>query len=219
MKYHFLLLAFGLFAKERTHAQVLTVDPTMAAAVVTGNAIENSNMQKMRDKQTAIETLQASTAATVNFITQWQTKLYNGLTQVSGTLKNAWQIVDCGKSLVAITNNYSKMVDLASTNPVLFAVIVDLQPDLVQRATLAYSNIKSLVLAEKKDLLMDAGERMTILREVQTQLKIIEAITTSGVFKLEWIKKQGIINALNPFSLYVQRDAGIVQDILRQWKF
>lgn len=219
MKYPVLFLAVGMLCAGHASAQVLTVDPAMAAAVATSNAIENSNMQKMRDKQSAIETLQASTAATVNFITQWQTKLYNGLTQVSGTLKNAWQVVDCGKSLVAIVNNYSKMINLASADPVLFAIIVDLQPDLVQRATLAYSNISSLVLAEKKDLLMDAGERMTILREVQTQLKIIEAMTTSGVFKLEWIKKQGIINALNPFSLYVQRDANIVQDILRQWKF
>src|SRR3954453_5617136 len=81
------------------YGQILTTDPALTAAHIANGTIENSSMSAIKDKQTSIESLQATTASTVSFINQWQQKTYNGLLYVSSTVKNAYQIYQCYRLL------------------------------------------------------------------------------------------------------------------------
>lgn len=201
-------------------AQVVTTDPVLTATLIANGTLENSSMNDIKNKQTAIESLQTTTASAVSFINSWQQKTYNGLLYVSSTVKSAYQVYECYKILQSIIDNESKMMNTARKNPVALAFALKFQTEMVTRATNSYAQIAELIIKENDSkLLMDAGERMRLLNQVMMDLKVIEALAASSYFRVKWAVSQGIINTLNPFQGLVNRDANIVKDIMGTWKF
>lgn len=200
--------------------QVLTTDPTLTAALILNGTLENSSMNDIKKKQTAIESLQATTASAVSFINNWQQNTYHGLLYVSSTVKSAFQIYECYKILQSIVTNESRMMKAAKSNPVALAFAVKFQTDMVTRAANSYAQIAELIIKENDNkLLMDAGERVRLLNQVMSDLQVIEALSASSYFRVKWAVSQGIINTLNPFHGIINRDANIVKDIMGSWKF
>jgi hypothetical protein len=215
MKQIFLLSAsilLGLMAKSQT----LTIDPALSAATAVQQVTENSNMNTMQNKQNVIEVAQATTAQAVNFINTWQQKIVKGLTEVSGSVSNAWGIINAGDHVVDIVNNYNQMIQLAQGEPLLLAFTVRMQSNIVNRATLAYTKIQTLVLESNERLLLTAGERMRILNQVNTELSILEAMTACCIARMKEVKRIGYLNAINPFYYAMQNDATIVNSILQR---
>ena len=200
--------------------QVVTTDPVLTAALIANGTLENSSMNDIKKKQTAIELLQATTASAVSFINSWQQKTYNGLLYVSSSVKSAYQVYECYKILQSIIDNESKMISTARKNPLALAFALKFQSDMITRATSSYAQISELIIKENDSkLLMDAGERMHLLNQVMSDLKVIEALAASSYFRVKWAVSQGIINTLNPFQGLINRDANIVKDIMGTWKF
>lgn len=200
--------------------QVVTTDPVLTAALIANGTLENSSMNDIKKKQTAIESLQATTASAVSFINSWQQKTYNGLLYVSSSVKSAYQVYECYKILQSIIDNESKMISTARKNPLALAFALKFQTDMITRATNSYAQISELIIKENDSkLLMDAGERMRLLNQVMLDLKVIEALAASSYFHVKWAVSQGIINTLNPFQGLINRDANIVKDIMGTWKF
>lgn len=200
--------------------QVVTTDPVLTAALIANGTLENSSMNDIKKKQTAIESLQATTASAVSFINSWQQKTYNGLLYVSSSVKSAYQVYECYKILQSIIDNESKMISTARKNPLALAFALKFQTDMITRATNSYAQISELIIKENDSkLLMDAGERMHLLNQVMSDLKVIEALAASSYFRVKWAVSQGIINTLNPFQGLINRDANIVKDIMGTWKF
>jgi len=201
-------------------AQTLTIDPVLTPTIILTGVAENNAMSDIKDNQNKIEALQTATAATVTFINDWQKKTYNGLLYVSSTLKNVYQVVECGLVLEKIYDYESKMLSEAGKNPIALAFASKLQVDMVTRAINSFTSIQTLILKEKDgNLLMDAGERMKLLNNVLMDLRVIESLAASSYFKVKWAVSQGIINSINPFGGITNKDAAITKDILSTWKF
>lgn len=215
-----LILSCCALASHFCSGQVLTTDPTLTAALMANGTLENSSMSDIKNKQTAIESLQTTTASAVSFINNWQQKTYNGLLYVSSTVKSAYQIYECYKILQSIISNESKMMSSAQKNPVALAFALKFQTEMVTRATNSYAQIAELIIKENDSkLLMDAGERVRLLNQIMTDLQVIEALSASSYFRVKWAVSQGIINTLNPFRGMINQDANIVKDIMSSWKF
>jgi hypothetical protein len=88
-----LLVLTASISFEKTYCQ--NIDPFLEGAIITANATENSNYNKIKDNQTAIQRAQEATILVVDQVNQIQNKIYNGLMQVSSILKNAYQIKEC----------------------------------------------------------------------------------------------------------------------------
>jgi hypothetical protein len=200
-------------------AQTLTVDPVLTGVTIASSALENSSYSTIKSKQTAIEALQASTLVFTNTINKIQTKLYNGLLYVSSTVHNAYQIYDCYTLLKSIYENESKMISEAQQNPLALIFAVKFQNEMVVKAIAYYGQIKEFILKENDEkLLMDAGERTLLLTTILEDLRAIEAYAVSSYYRAHWAVQDGIIKTLNPFGNFVNKDAQIVQDILKNWK-
>jgi len=218
--YPFILtLAFLQICVFNSHAQKLVIDPVLAAITGASAIAENNSFDKIKDKQKAIEVLQAATVTTTEFINQWQKKIYNGLLYVSATVNNAYQIYDAGRILGNIYELERKMMEEAKKEPLALIFAVKYQREMVIRAIEYYNQIQQFILKTGDEkLLMNAGERTLLLNQILESLRVIESYAVSSYYKVRYAVMNGIIKTLNPFGNFVNRDAQIVKDILNRWK-
>ncbi len=202
------------------HAQLIVSDPALTGITIANGLIEQQANREIRERQSTIQTLQASTVAVVGFINEWHRKMYEGLIQVSGAVSDAYQVRECAIVLGEIYELEREMVEAARPNPLALGFAIRFQQEMVIKAIQYYREIHQLILKEDDArLLMDAGERSALLNRVLTDLRAIKALAATSLYKVRWAVRNGIINTLNPFSAFVNRDARIVQDILRKWTF
>lgn len=215
----FLIVILILFGSSLIKVSGQNIDPFLEGAIITANATENANYNKIKDNQTAIQRAQEATIIVVDQVNQIQNKIYKGLMQVSSVLKNAYQVKECLQALNDILSYESDMLSEAQKNPLALAFALKIQNEMAGKAIAYYANISAFVLkANTKDLLMDAGERSTLLYKIQLDLNTLRAMAAYSYYKVHLAVMQGIINSFNPFKGYVDIDGKIVKDLLANWK-
>jgi hypothetical protein len=215
-----LVLFLFLFTGHLSEAQSLVTDPVLEGATITAGVVENSSMNDIKNNQTAIEALQTTTVATVNLINSWQQKTYNGLLNVSNTLKNVYQIYECYTVLSEIYTNESNMLSIAGQNPLSLAFVAQFQADMITKAVEYYGQIQTFILAQgDANLLMDAGERSQLMNRILDDLRVIDALAYSSYLKVRLVVHEGIIRSLDPFLGMTNNDSRIVTNVLSSWKF
>lgn len=218
MKRIFLIIGI-LFIASQIEVSGQNIDPFLEGAIIAANASENANYNNIKDNQTAIQRAQEATILVVDQVNQIQNKIYKGLMHVSSVLKNAYQIKECLQALNDILSYESDMLAEAGQNPLALAFALKIQNEMAVRALAYYANISTVVLkANTKDLLMDAGERSTLLYKIQLDLNTLRAMAAYSYYKVHLAVMQGIINSFNPFKGYVDVDGKIVKDLLNNWK-
>lgn len=220
MKKTLFATAFFMVWISESSGQELVFDPTHTASILMNGQMENKSLKDIKEKQIVIENLQTATAATVNFINDWQKKTYEGLLYVSSSVKNVYQVYECYQVLRNIYENESSMIREAKKNPLALAFVMKIQQEMISRAIGFYGQIQQLILKEgDKNLLMDAGERTRLMNQILSDLRVINGFAYSSFLKVRLVVKQGLINSINPFSSIVNKDAAIVKDVLSKWKF
>ncbi len=195
------------------------IDPFLEGAIIAANTSENANYSNIKNNQTAIQKAQEATIAVVDKVNQVQNNIYKGLMQVSSVLKNAFQVKECLQALNDILSYESDMLAESKQNPLALAFAVKIESEMVDKAVASYTDISTVVLkANTKDLLMDAGERETLLYKIQLDLNTLRGMAAYAYYKVHLAVMQGIINSFNPFKGYVDVDAKIVSDLLANWK-
>ena len=195
------------------------IDPFLEGAILAANASENTNYTSIKNNQTAIQKAQEATIVVVDKVNQVQNKIYKGLMQVSSVLKNAFQVKECLQALNDILSYETDMLAESKQNPLALAFAVKIESEMVDKAVASYTDISTVVLkANTKDLLMDAGERATLLYKIQLDLNTLRGLAAYAYYKVHLAVMQGIINSFNPFKGYVDVDAKIVSDLLAKWK-
>jgi len=211
----FLILTGTSFIK----AAGQNIDPFLEGAIIAANTSENSNYNNIKNNQTAIQKAQEATIIVVDQVNQIQNKIYKGLMQVSSVLKDAYQIKECLQALNDIVSYESDMLAEGQQNPLALAFALKIQNEMAAKAIGYYANISTVVLkANTKDLLMDAGERSTLLYKIQLDLNTLRAMAAYSYYRVHLAVMQGVINSFNPFKGYVDIDGKIVKDLLANWK-
>jgi len=215
----FIIIFLVLTSTSLIKAKGQNIDPFLVGAIIAANATENAKYNNIKDNQTAIQKVQEATIIVVDQVNQIQNKIYKGLMQVSSVLKNAYQIKECLQALNDILSYESDMLAEAGQNPLALAFALKIQNEMAAKAIAYYANISTIVLkANTKDLLMDAGERSTLLYKIQLDLNTLRAMAAYSYYKVHLAVMQGIINSFNPFKGYVDIDGKIVKDLLNNWK-
>lgn len=215
-----ILFIIGMLSLSALNAQVLTVDPTTTAAVGTSAALENNSFRDIKSKQDLINTATTTTAATVEFLNQWHDRLYRGLKTVSGNVTNGYQVYRSGEKILKILELQREILELGRENPMALAWAVEIEKNMVKKAVEMYAQIQTVILKMNDDkVLMDAGERIQLMNIVLRDLQIMEGMLYYARRKVKWVISQGLINAINPFAQYVNRDAALVREILGKFRF
>lgn len=202
------------------HAQVLTTDPALVAAIGVASAAENSSYNSIIAKQNNIEALQATTVGLIKNINDIQGKIYNGLQYVSSTATAVYQVYECGTTLKDILDYEAKMLEEAAQNPLALGFAVKVQAEMYTRAAGYFAEIQAFILKQgDKKLLMDAGERQALLYQVLLDLSVLRGLAMYSYSLVHQVVLQGVIKSLNPFNGFINTDAQIAKEILGKWKF
>ena len=191
----------------------------MAVAIGAQMALENESSKKTQKLQDKIKDAQDLITLETNRLKAIHDKFYKGLTEVSKTIKNAYQVVEAAQIFERIWQYEKDMVEAAQPNELALAFALKSQMKMVAQAGKLLAEIKNVVIKSKdKNVLLNAGQRTMMLNDILIQLRIMEAIAWRSYYIVKTVVRQGIINSLNPFQGYINRDKQIVTDIISSIK-
>ena len=210
----------SLFFACAAMGQTLTEDIGLSAAIYSAGRAEKSSWNKVHKAQKAIIAAQTATTTVVDKLNQVQRKIYKGLTTVNSAIRSGYTAVYIGK-LVAKTVTYEeKMMKEAGKHPLAALWAAKIQKRLVEKSTACITDINTLILKAKDgSLLMRAGEREQLLWNIKMDLEVMSALAISSYYKIHWVVMQGLLNAINPFSGYVDVDKRLMKDVLNNFQF
>lgn len=220
-RYACLLAAILIISMPYVQAQIspVVIDPILDGATIAGFVLENENYTKIKDNQHAIEVLQATVVATTASINDWQKKIFNGLTTVKQNVQNAWQIYECYTLLKQLYTNESKMISEGSSDPLAYTLVARAQTELVNKGVTYYDQISSLLVQESSDMIMDAGERITLMNKILADIRTLDNIAYQCYLKVHFTVMNGLWKGLLGTSRIVNQDAQLMNSVLKTWKF
>ena len=220
-RYASTLIALLFFFIMEAHAQIspVVIDPVLDAATIAGFVLENENYTKIKDNQNAIEALQATVVATTASINDWQKKIFKGLTTVKQNVQNAWQIYECYTLLKQLYNNESKMISEGSPDPLAYALVAKAQTELVNKGITYYGQISTLLVQQSSDMIMDAGERISLMNKILADIRTLDNIAYQCYLKVHFTVINGLWKGLLGTSKIVNQDAQLMNSTLKTWKF
>ena len=207
------------FTYAKAQISPVVIDPVLDGATIAGFVLENENYTKIKDNQNAIEALQATVVATTASINDWQKKIFNGLTTVKQNVQNAWQIYECYMLLKQLYNNESKMISEGSSDPLAYVLVAKAQTELVNKGITYYDQISTLLVQESSDMIMDAGERLSLMNKILADIRTLDNIAYQCYLKVHFTVINGLWKGLLGSSKILNQDAQLMNSTLKTWKF
>lgn len=194
------------------------VDPAVAAATGVHAGVMNSQLNNVTDKLTLIQRGQLAVTGQLVIINDLQSKIYKGLSEVSGAVRSLLSVKEIAQITLDISSNLTKAMDLAKTNPALLLFAEAGAREFKTRATALASEVSSMALKGGKQNLMDAGERAKMLSRIHQELTILRGVSYGMHRSMFWAQQRGILNSLNPYSGFINIDKKIAEQVIRNSK-
>ena len=147
-----------------------------------------------------------------------QTMIVNSLTQINEAFKDAIQVRMIAETVLDISSISAEAFQLAADNPILFLFIEEYTGQAKTRSIKLATEVSSLILKEGDNLLMNYNVRDELLDSVQKELQVILALVLAAKNSIYWAKTNGIIMSLNPYQAYINRDLGLINEIIIKQK-
>jgi len=144
--------------------------------------------------------------------------IVNSLTQVNEGFKDAIQVKMIAETVMDISSVSAEAFQLASDNPILFLFTEEYTAQAKARSIRLATEVSSLILKEGDYLLMNYNVRDEPLNTVQKELQVILALVLSARNSIYWAKTNGVIRSLNPFQSYINKDLGLINEIVIKQK-
>src|SRR5690606_34443502 len=216
MKY-LLIIFLGILNIPLSRGQIY-FDPAVATATATHAGIINSQMKDVNENLTLIQRGQLAFTGQLTLINDLQDNIYKGLTEVSAAMYALLTVKDIADVSLDILENLDKALQMARASPILLLFAEQGVRDFKTRANRLATEVSSFVLKGGKDNLLDSGERAKLLNLIRTELSILRGITFGMQRSMFWAQQRGILNALNPYSGFINIDRNIANDIIRNSK-
>jgi len=147
-----------------------------------------------------------------------QTMIVNSLAQINEAFKDAIQVRMIAETVLDINSISAEAFQLAADNPILFLFIEEYTGQAKTRSIKLATEVSSLILKEGDNLLMNYNVRDELLDSVHKELQVILALVLAAKNSIYWAKTNGIIMSLNPYQAYINRDLGLINEIIIKQK-
>ena len=214
----FLIIAL-LASSLASSPQAVYSDPTVSASIIATGSAHRAALNKTNDNLTLIQKGQLLVMGELAVANNVQKNIYEGLTQISGALRNAMGIKRSAQYLVDIFENMQKVKDHAVGNPALLLFAEEGGRKFRNEAIELSSYITEFAMKGGKDNLMDAGERQKIVTHIEDQMLILSAISYGMHRSMFYAKRRGILKSINPWQTWVNRDVQIADDVVREFEY
>lgn len=208
-----LFMLYGLIG----YGQIPYIDVLTAPAMVTYAQALKNQQNKTNDNLSAIQRAQTAMMTQLGVANNLHDKVVRGLTEVSGTLNNALTVKEIYSSSLDIVNNTKDALDLAVGNPALTLFAIRSSHEFKRRALGLTAEVTRILTGGESNM-MDAGERQKLLNYIHTEIRLLSATAYGVRYNMEYAKRYGIWNTLNPFRAWINQDTRIMQDIISQAK-
>jgi hypothetical protein len=216
MKY--LLLLFSCFVAVESYPQTVVFDKEHFSIVNANAAVRNvseigyhQTLDIIRQNTDDI-ILNSSSLALV------QTMIVNSLTQINEGFKDAIQVRMIAETVLDISSISTEAFRLAGDNPILLLFVEEYTAQAKNRSLNLAMEVSSLILNEGDNLLMNYNVRDELLDSVQKELQVILALVLAAKNSIYWAKTNGVIRSLNPYQAYINRDLGLINEIIIKQK-
>ncbi len=143
-----------------------------------------------------------------------QTMIVHSLTQINEGFKDAIQVKIMAETVLNINSLSAEAFQLATDNPILFLFVEEYTGQAKARSLKLVTEVSSLILNEGDNLLMNYNVRDELLNSVQKELQVILALVLAAKNSIYWAKTNGIIRSLNPYQSYINKDLGLINEII-----
>lgn len=207
----FILLFFG---SGEAFTQIIVFDKNHFAIVNANAAVRNASEIGYHQTLDIIKQNTDDIILNSSSLALVQTMIVNSFTQINEGFKDAIQVKMIAIAVLNISSVSSEAFQLASGNPILFLFVEEYTAQAKTRSIKLVTEVSSLILKEGDNLLMNYNVRDELLNSVQKELQVILALVLSARNSIYWAKTNGIIRSLNPYQTYINRDLGLINEII-----
>lgn len=201
------------------HAQTLTIDPAVSAAIAVNAGVINGQLNTTNDKLNLIQKGQLAVSGQLVIVNNLQNRIYQGLSQVAAVINNLStikEIAECGSDIIS---DVESSVKLAKSDPVLLLFAEQGARDFETRAAMLAADVSAFVLKGGTGNLMDSGERAKLLNHIADEMRILRGIAYGMGRAMYWARINGIFRSLNPWAEWQNQDVRIANDVLTNAKY
>lgn len=213
-----LLFILGFAFSYSVNAQVY-LDPTTSGAILATGSMHNRSLDKTNDQLTLIQRGQFAVTGQLTVANDLQNKIYVGLSEVSGAVKSLMGVKQASDYVIRIYDNVRKTIEVAQGDPILLLFAERNARDFKLKAVELSAYISSFALQGGKNNLMDAGERARIIKHVVDELRMLNGLAYGMHRAMYYAQMNGILRSLNPWQTWVNRDAQIARQVVRDMDY
>lgn len=202
-------LLVSTFARAQTpYIDVLTA-PALAGYSSNIKDAQNNTVKKM-DKLTELQLWTASQMVLVN---KTQDKIYKGLKEVDGSVKNGLQIkrifFNLGKTVGYMDDVYDEVAD----NPEYSVFATKSVNVVVNKVTDIYADVADIINDSETNLAF-TGDRRRLLYSIEHNTKLLNIYLITVTLTIRRAKRKGFWKSINPLQTYINTDKQIFNSIL-----
>ncbi|HLT86493.1 MAG TPA: hypothetical protein VKZ57_02820 [Sphingobacterium sp.] len=192
-----------------TYFDLGAANEMLISAPIFKNQLDNTtkNLKNIGEEQTLF-------AAEMALINNMHSKLQEGLSQVSGTLKNGLTAKQIAELSVSVVNEIAKAAQIAKDHPEFLIFTRESVSFFNQRVVLIGTEVADIFKEDPKHFL-DPGHRQKALTRILIQLRILHAMAHGITMSLESAIRMGFWRSLNPYAGWVNKDVRIIKDVIR----
>ena len=213
-----LLLLFICFMVVESYGQTVVFDREHFSIVNANAAVRNASEIGYHQTLDIIRQNTDDIILNSSSLALVQTMIVNSLTQINEGFKDAIQVRMIVKTVLDISSISEEAFRLASDNPILFLFVEEYTAQAKNRSLNLATEVSSLILNEGDNLLMNYNVRDELLDSVQKELQVILALVLAAKNSIYWAKTNGVIRSLNPYQAYINRDLGLINEIIIKQK-
>lgn len=201
-------------AMQEAFAQTVYVDALVAPAMVTYAEALKSEQNAADRNLKDIRTTQALVQRQLQIANNLHNKVLKGLQEVSGVVNNALVIKRIYETSADIVGELEEAVQTAAQHP-QYAIFASRAVNTFRQRAIQLTADVSRVVAGGEVNLMDSGERQRLLQSIHRDLKLMWGSAYGISYSIKTAVRTGFWRSMNPFSTWVNRDARIMRDILK----
>lgn len=213
-----LLLLFSCFVVVESYGQTVIFDREHFSTVNANAAVRNASEIGYHQTLDVIRQNTDDIILNSSSLALVQTMIVNSLTQINEGFKDAIQVRMIAETVLDISSISAEAFQLAGDNPILFLFVEEYTAQAKKRSLNLATEVSSLILKEGDNLLMNYNVRDELLDSVQKELQVILALVLAAKNSIYWAKTNGIIRSLNPYQAYINRDLGLINEIIIKQK-
>lgn len=213
-----LLLLFICFVAAESYAQTVVFDKAHFSIVNSNAAVRNASEIGYHQTLDIIRQNTDDIILNSSSLALVQTMIVNSLTQINEGFKDAIQVRMITETILNISSISAEAFQLAADNPVLFLFVEEYTTQVKKRSLNLVTEVSSFILKEGDNLLINYNARDERLNSVHKELQMILSLVLAAKNSIYWAKTNGIIRALNPYQTYINRNLGLINEIIFKQK-